>query len=1712
MRASYASTGAAGSDYEVDLAASLFARLLAGGEDRMFPEGFTPYRVSLQHRDGPDGFDDVLVTGNSPKNEESNIFIQARRSFSVGDNDDFRKLAKAIWRYDLLHEGPWYACIAAGEITPRQEDIVTLTDSARSQPTAVLFEQVWRADGVLNEAKRTVCEGLKSALHSESEDARWRVLRRLRIVVLDYHITSSRDRHEAIRILGDVLNQNQDPRALFSTLRDLALRRGKLAASFSRNELVAELSPSWSFLPNRPVRNYIATLKQNSQLALNSIETHLSTLDGSSSLSLIRAEIVNEARAALTTHHCVRIVGEGGSGKSAVLKRLALAFPGPILVLKDDRIQGRSWDAYSTAIGLGLSATELAMEFATRGPCLLAIDGADRLLLSDRRGVLEDILRAIANSPLRANWSVVTSARDFQGSDRLATALGAAGLKTGPAVPVGAVTPEDAETLARALPGLAGIVLRSDLADRNRVLFLLKGMLMLPQAQKPYTEATLAAAWSTRGADATRPNLLRDAALSRIGDLLVERPHHPPQPAEVDAGGLRTLLHEGAVSIEHLNGAISLTHDVYLDWLLARAFGRRGEELPSLLRRADEPLLWTRALRIHGQTLLEANRGVHEWLKLLSAIDADKELDPAWGRTLLVAPLYSERSRDVLQAIESMLLADGAALLKRVMETLLVYEVRLNDHLLRSDALAAMDEITRLRTVASFPVPHWRSWGAFLGWSVQRWRHWPTSLVPLLARIAAAWNSANGDIWKPLTHAVVAATLPLLHEVEDAQHPKKLGDRRAPFDLNESSRPNWDEVEQHLRRAVATGVTAAPELVKSYVERLTTEVRLRSARSDLLEHNGKLPKCLPRSYADMAIKHFTPRLRLPRLDKAFGSSTYFSISDYHRAGIEGHSPAFWAGPDPWGFSALFVADEAEALRLFHRLEMRASVFLRHYWRIHDSRKARPCVVATMWGEIPLWGDESIYRWARGLLGPDVLGSCYMALDDWINEQADRGRPITDLSRLVLRRNGLVATAAPLICALARHANDPNQIDGATPFLSTPRLWDYDLRRFNDDQAYATAKSSMAASGYFDVAERVGQRYTEREFLAKDLLLPFQLTASEEALQFLQDQRANWTHCDLAAYDDEVNHPVVVTEHKKRIARITSDTDPQRIRMERTRGSHGIRVQVVPPENMVPTIETFSAAQTKLDRAIRLSNWVVKSRDGKAATPIMTIVAAIQEAQELEELEGIDDDTTTKFLWYRFRASSILGTASIAARFGTNDEIETHLGWIRSVLIPAAAMARASEDDPHLINDAVLFNDPRVYSAEAVAALNSRGYGDKIIRHLVMQLSTNPLLDVAEAAVRELDWRAVPDLAWYAMVAALDMCVQRHNRPWINGDSKRATTANARHRKRASASPIIPWLHRPRRPIPPKPPYKWVLAPSGSWVPPYRWARARSGWLYNWTRASRIFNAANFNTISEDAAKRRVVEDYLRTLVRWTHSDVEDPHVDGDTSFLYEWGRDLATTLGRFAAVAGSPDLWEELLVFQEPQRAVDLAGNYLEAVTEELVKDGRAPDGKFWSVWRPVADWIMETAKSRGGGREDYVPDPIAAAGFVGPFTTPIPHDWPHLEDILPTVDRWVRCMISSKRAASAVLLFAERLSLDERETWLLPWVADMVAEHRSDHAFWSYGSIGDIAAGLLAPLETRSTTTRREVRRVLSFVADAGSLGAREMIPRFDTTLMTSP
>lgn len=1692
MKASYASTGGAGVDYEVEIAAALMARLLAGGTDAFYLPSITPESLSLQHRSGPRGFDDITVYGTVEDGSATIAYLQAKRSYALGDTAEFRGLLGAIHQHIAADSGLWTVTIITAACTPTARDIDELLGSARTQPDAATFDALWVEEGVLNDAKRQFLAAVASGLPTASSAERFAVLQRLRLVIADFDVDASRDRQNAVDLLAHSLSEPVRAPNLLASLRSLALADGKLAGSYTRTSLAARLPEGYGLLPIQRLRAPITRLESESRDALATIVSHLSLPNSEpAGLCLLRGDLVHAGVEGLGSHGVLRIVGDGGCGKSALLRQVAARFQGPALVLKDDRVDARSWAAHAASLGLALTAGEVVDELAARGQYLLAIDGADRLLLSERRPVVLDLFRAIVDSPLRQRWSIVTSARDFQTRDIVALALAEVGLPEGSRLTVAGITSADVRMIGEALPALRAVALRSDLGDLNRVLFLYREMLASPQLGDTATEVQLAEAWATRGVHAQPADPARDAALIRIGTLLLERPDQPPAQADLNLEGCLNLQREGTIHLAPGHDRVMLTHDIYEDWLLARAFLNHEANLPALLQRAEEPLAWLRAMRVYGQALLERPDGDQAWLAALNRLDAVSGLDPAWARSLLAAPLYSERSQDFLSALEPTLLADDGRLLSRMLDTLLIAEMRLLETSpTQGGAVSAIQ----------YHLPIYRSWNNFLRWSVRWWTTWPSALVVPLARIAQRWCATTQGAEWPIVRAVVQEALALLREIEDCEHGqdwRNWSERKRPF--GEKEHRSWEETEKLLRNAVARGAAAAPEEVTAYLRRLQSDRRWENPASDLIQHHGQIPTVLPGPYVDLMIAYFTPRERKTRHDNMLFMADCFSTTDYHDAGIRSTHFYSDASPSRYGFDTVFKESEADGLRLFHRLEMRASVRLRHYHARGERNPLNPLRVPMPWGVVPLWGNEHEYTWSRGILGSYVLGSSYLALDDWLWTQLEAGRDIEELARLILQPNGLAATAALLINAIALKAETPGVIDAAAPFLATPRLWDYELKRFINTMHYEHPIGFSALDHHFANADVGWQRWRRRTFLKNDLMLRFHVQAGDNARALLAAARETWTSSDLAAHLRSLEDTDHVRALEEDLVRLRSDTDPSNVRVARNEDGSGGTIWIEPPAEQAAQRERLEARERALTPVRELMNWVSAYELKRELDPLFSLEQAIERAKAIQALplaELLEEDD----FHIKLALACTSATAWLAARLGSDTLFAGEHDWIEATILLACQTLPDTEANGMLVDEALLSMQPIAYGARGAAMIMSRGTSNPEIGGWARMIAYSRLTDASLNLIKSLDWAGSTGEAWDLAVIALDRCVVRYWGPGQDRAARRAFRANLRLMRRSVGNPLWPFAG-PRSPRAPRTIVRRGLHRTTGW-PPLKYGVHRTDWTFLWTRAGKILDGLSMSAIADEPQIARRMDTYLRKCLAWLHDYSSANGRRTDRTFPAEWSSHLAKAIARFALAAGDSDLWRPLGDFDKERDAERCVSQYLDTLISELVASRSPPDERFWTAWRGASSWIFDRLEHERES-DDYIAEWGTPAGFMGRYGLPLPDDWPHLDMVLPEIDRWARLSLGSAIAARRLVRLALRFDEAQRQQWLLPWAAAMVDRRQGDERFWTYDHLGDELAQLVGPLATSAPTVRKEVRLILSVIADAGSLTARECLAR---------
>ncbi len=257
------------------------------------------------------------------------------------------------------------------------------------------FVQVFRAN-------------LAAAGAPTDDETVWRLLRRFQILVFDFENPGSDFEHRARERAHIALAADQAKRAadLWPILMNHAGACARAGGALTRAAVVTDLEKEqgFRFEQRADLRPVDAWLSEAAGLALDEIT------DQAAGVRLARAELIDQAYAALEGCRTLHIVGSPGVGKSSVMKHLAqrLQPEGRIIVLRNGRIIPGGWPRMAHEIGCKVSRDELFNELGCGGGATLFIDNIDQIDDPGDSAAIYDLLAGVVRNP---GWrAVVTGA------------------------------------------------------------------------------------------------------------------------------------------------------------------------------------------------------------------------------------------------------------------------------------------------------------------------------------------------------------------------------------------------------------------------------------------------------------------------------------------------------------------------------------------------------------------------------------------------------------------------------------------------------------------------------------------------------------------------------------------------------------------------------------------------------------------------------------------------------------------------------------------------------------------------------------------------------------------------------------------------------------------------------------------------------------------------------------------------------------------------------------------------------------------------------------------------------------------------------------------------------------------------------------------------------------------------------------------------------
>ncbi len=1552
-------TGGDGFSFEDAVCAVYAAALLTETTAPGLP-GNTVTQVAVQQGSFGQPLDDLIVQGRSATDSGMTLSLQVKRKLKISaakTNDDFREtierahetVSAAGFKPDIDRVGA-----VVGEMSDAtKRAFQALCEWARSDGSPESFDRKLKTEGVAGR-KLAHYEAVRKLLSvkvapADVLAATHRLLAHFVLIRLDMLSEGSETEARTVSLLAGALAGPERQRADDLWRRLLALVRvseGR-AASFDRKTLVARLNGAYRLAGAPTLQGALRAISQESRLAVADIG------DNISGLKVPRSTHVQAVLDALQSPGFVQVAGMPGSGKSVVLRAAierALE-AGPILFLKSDRLQGKTWSQYSSSLGQpGVNLEELLVELGSTGHAVLFVDGIDRVEVP-HRGIILDLLNTIQSSPLLFGWSVVATVRD-SGMEPLRTWLPGTLFRSGVrTVTVGSFNNEEAEVLAKAKPSLRHLLFGSE-SVRSVVRRPFFASVLSKEAdtgsQQASSEVDLAALWWERGgyaADASQAGFRRNALvqLARAGAQQLGR---RIPVTDIDPKVLSDLEADGIVRPIRLGHTAQFTHDIFFEWAFLEYLVRAGDEWLEVIRDIGEPPGLGRVVEMLSQSELALDES---WGKYMALLESDSTLRSQWLRAWLAGPFSLETFNEHCSTFDRLMLEVANVRVGKLVVWYQAEKTKPNTELLQRPDLPELDLARRMlyADILGYPsdVP---AWVRFCNWLLDHAGDLPVKVIPDAVSAFSVWQNLFAGYPNDVSERIVHTCLAWLYHIEYTRHREEFtSDYGTWKELDRDD--ELKELESSLRSLVLNAALAERELVRQYVVALRRLKRIpRRAVTAVFANAQYLARVCPAELADFALNVLRQKLPVDtkkqmrgedwRIAQGFGSFEWDHLS------VDDQFAFFPSAPTREPFHSLLQQAPDEGRRLIRELCNYAARAWRQLHRLSYDRQGTPVPVVLNfpWGKQVFWGEYRTYVGARGNFGPASVNCGLMALESWGFQLLEQNVPADEVLRQVLEGHksvGVLAVAA----ALALHSQHCSEI--TLPIATNQRIWHWDIKRHVQDMSPANLigfikPDDLAHAKAVDASNTRSVRRAEIRSLATLMVL----RGGELGAKAAEAIRAFPDHLPFDFVQERSKEDVAA--ELRRTAELWAEVgNLKNYKVERTEEDSKLLVTMENPKAAGPEFDAITARHEEMGRYLPLLNWAYSHYQDSKLKTSPTIEEAVAMAKELDASDLFETGHGSAELAHQ-RQAVVTAVAAIVLEKNEQD----HLEW--AVEVCARASFTPEVHDELFTRGAKLMHHPVLFAARGLGASFTLADGEDVtpLQALLTRLVGHPYEEVAVAALKGLlgAWSLYPDVAWAGLrlASALAVVEVRFDMGSTNVEARRfdrvSELVNAELMRIEKKEPWPSDL-----PLWPQP---WIRIEDPKVVAD-RKRRVRGAgaeWAPNRTRVDtsflqKVLSVVPIEAARADAAHAPAFLGWCKGLAQWTIERVapswatgrRDVH-DEYQAHYYEWCRHLYAFLGKVSLQLSSE---QGISLFLRPAMAChdEAFGNLCESFTGVLI-------------------------------------------------------------------------------------------------------------------------------------------------------------------------------
>ena len=681
-------TGGGGFRYENAVAARLLLDLLSGNNSVGAELGRIT-RLDWQARDAGWLADDLVITCEHPDGERyAAISVKSAEQVTIGGfPKDFVEIA---WAQRLgsgtdrkLRAGNDLIVLVTGSIANNVHDAWSslLRDALATTPDRIVARLSNSApdEGSQSSALQRAllgsfaCPAQHRGAGACDDIATVEFMCCVRLLHFDYEQRPSRDYARALSDCQRILRSGAaaDAERLWQRITGIADKK-RTGGSIDLGQLLAQLRGEFEFNEHPDYRRDWEVVDRTSQEATADIRSEIAGLP-----RLARDTDQTEIQSRLDEHGACFLIGDSGSGKSALAKAIGSATYQRVIWLGPHDLDHETPADFEHALGISHSLS--AMLAATPARCLVVFDSVERYSLRAVRLKCRIINQALADDGGSHVRFLLTA--QFEAANQLVrrfVEFNAPVALRDPKV-LAAPSLTDLEHIVSSLPELQWASWRPELRPLLGNLKVLDWVVSAVRAggginAPAFTSITqlIDALWE-RWVEADRDGPRRSHLLMHLAMLEAETLAAGVQRMQLsypEQSALPGLMAADLVRVREER--VGFSHDLLGDWARMRVLvGEQSLVTDANRERAALPR-WHRAVRLYGQRLLEQSADGHEkWRRAMDALQDDSQQSSVIRDVLLESVFLASNAAELLDRTWVALAANGGRLLNRLLNRFL---------------------------------------------------------------------------------------------------------------------------------------------------------------------------------------------------------------------------------------------------------------------------------------------------------------------------------------------------------------------------------------------------------------------------------------------------------------------------------------------------------------------------------------------------------------------------------------------------------------------------------------------------------------------------------------------------------------------------------------------------------------------------------------------------------------------------------------------------------------------------------------------------------------------------------------------------------------------------------------------------------------------------------------------------------------------------------